>query len=63
MYKLNANKELREKMKNNGVSLWQIAARLGIHEKTLITWLRLELDAEHTKRVNDALNEIIEGEK
>lgn len=63
MYKLTSNKELRERMKNNNVTLWQIAAKIGVNETTLIKWLRLELDAEHSKRVNDALNEIIEGDK
>ena len=63
MYKLQANKELRERMKKHNVTVWQIAAKLGINETTLIKWLRLELDKEHSERVNDALNKIIEGEK
>lgn len=63
MYRLTANKELRDRMKKNHVTLWQIAEKIGIHEKTLVAWLRFNLDEEHSRRVNDALNEIIEGDK
>ncbi len=60
---LTANERLRETMRAKNVPLWKLAKQIGIHEITLQRWLRLELDAEHSKRVNDALNEIIEGDK
>lgn len=55
---MKANQEIRDMMKSRGLSFWQVAARIGIHEKTLIAWFRLELTGERKAKVLDAINQI-----
>ena len=56
-----ANADIRRKLRDANVPLWKVAQRVGIHEKTLVVWLRLELDGEKKRAVNDAVNELING--
>lgn len=34
------NDDIRTLIRNHGLYLWQVAKEIGIHEKTLIGWLR-----------------------
>jgi len=56
-----ANPEIRQKLVIANIPLWKVAQRIGIHEKTLVVWLRLELEGEKKRAVNDAVDELING--
>lgn len=50
---MKANKDIREKARNSGVRLWQIADALGIQERFFSKKLRKELsDEEQTQILN-----------
>lgn len=50
---MKANKDIREKARNSGVRLWQIADALGIQESFFSKKLRKELsDEEQTQILN-----------
>ena len=54
------NKEIRDRAKQSGVSLWQIACELGISEPTMTRKLRFELEPEdkaHVRRIIEKLSE------
>lgn len=48
---MKANMKIREKAKNNGIRLWQIADALGVQESFFSKKLRKELPAEERERV------------
>lgn len=53
-----ANLELRRTAKANGVSLWQIAEKLGISEPTMTRRLRFELPKEEKNKIIGIINEL-----
>lgn len=55
------NIELRQAIKANRLYHYEIAEELGISEYTLCVWLRHELDPEHRRRVEDAINALTSG--
>lgn len=52
------NKQFWEK--KGKIPLWRIAEKLNIHEKTLINWLRIELEPTKMDKVLTALKQVIE---
>ncbi|WP_016991694.1 hypothetical protein [Lysinibacillus boronitolerans] len=52
------NKEFWEK--KGKIPLWRIAEKLGIHEKTLIVWLRIEVEPKKMQRILAALEQVLE---
>lgn len=50
------NQDVR-KAKGN-IPAWQIAEKLGIHEKTFYGWMRFEMDEERKSKVMKAIKEI-----
>ena len=54
----NVSKELREQMRRHGVRQWQVAAKLGVGENTLIRWLRGEPSEEHAHMIEKAIEEL-----
>ena len=54
------NKELRDRAKREGVHLWQIALEIGCCDMTLSRWLRVPLSPDKEKRINSAIDAIIE---
>lgn len=54
------NKEFWEK--KGKVPLWRIAEKLGIHEKTLIVWLRTEVEQMKMQKILEALEQVLEEE-
>ena len=55
---MNANKKIRDAMKNKGVRQWQVALRLGVSDQTLIRWLRVPLTADKESAVLAAVEEL-----
>lgn len=53
------NQKIRLAAMNNGVRLWQIAAKLGIAEATFLRKMRFELPEKEQERVIGAIKEII----
>ncbi|MBO6270140.1 MAG: hypothetical protein J6N19_13510 [Clostridium sp.] len=48
-------KEFKEKAKEHGVFLWQVALAAGISEPTIIRWLREDLTPEREQTLLDGL--------
>lgn len=57
-----ANTELRQKLKSNNIPFWRVAGNLNIHEKTLIAWLRVDLDEAKRKAVCEAVESLLREE-
>ena len=56
-----ANKDLRLYAKGHAVPLWKIAGKYGVHEQTLIIWLRKTFDAEKAKEFMAIVDMIAKG--
>ena len=54
----NVYKELREQMRRHGVRQWQVAAKMGISEFTLVRWLRNTPTEEHAAMIAEAIEEL-----
>ena len=52
------SKELREQMRRHGLKQWEVAAKLGVGENTLIRWLRGEPSEEHARMIGEAIEEL-----
>lgn len=55
------NKEFWEK--KGKVPLWRIAEKLGVHEKTLIVWLRIEVEHNKMQEILAALDRVLDEEE
>ena len=53
------NLEIRMRIKEIRLCLYEVAAQIGISEYTLCRWLREELSAEKKETVNKAIDSII----
>ena len=56
------NQEIKNKVKENGLFMWQIADEIGISEPTLVRWMRYPLSAEKRASVMDAIKHLKERE-
>ena len=52
------NAGIRTKARKAGVYLYEIADKLGVHETTLVRWMRPPLDHEKHTAINRAIDEI-----
>lgn len=59
--KQRANSEIRRYMAGRGVKQWEVAAKLGVAEATLVRWLRAPLDAEHEAKIREAVDSLAEA--
>lgn len=55
---MKANMNLREKARNNGVRLWQIADALGMQESSFSKKLRKELPYEEQEKILNIIDEL-----
>lgn len=53
------NQEIRETVRKAGLRYWQIAAVIGINRVTLCEWMRFPLTGERKKRVQGAIQKLI----
>lgn len=52
------NREVRQFLKDKRVFQWEVAERLGIHESSLIRWMRTELPEDKKKKIMEAASAI-----
>lgn len=53
-----ANQKLRDELTIKHIPFWQLAEQMGVHENTVVRWLRTPLSPETAARVRIAINEI-----
>lgn len=46
-----ANEEIRKRLKNVGMKLWELADEMGVSEPTVIRWFRHELPTDKREKV------------
>lgn len=52
---MRANEHIRAAIKERGLTLWRVAAVLGVCDITLQRWLRFPLPAEKEARIMEAI--------
>lgn len=55
---MSANSSIRQIAKDAKIYWWQVAAKIGVAESTIIRWLRLPLSAEHKAMIMSAIDEL-----
>ena len=55
---MQANKMVRNTIRNSGVKHWKIADYLGISENTFMRWLRTPLSPEKKERILEAVKKL-----
>lgn len=55
------NKELKQQIKNDGFSIWQVAEEIGVCEMTLLRWLRSERNTQNQPKIIKALEALKGG--
>ena len=53
-----ANASLRKRLKSRNIPLWQLGQYIGVSEITVVRWFRIELDDEHKRMIEQAIDEI-----
>jgi len=53
---MQANQDIRKTAAKNGVRIWQIADKLGVHEVTLVKRLRYELSEAEKAEIFDIID-------
>ena len=53
------NRDVRQVMKDKRVFQWEVAERLGVHETTVIRWMRTELPEDKKKAILDAVAAVV----
>jgi hypothetical protein len=59
---MKANADLRERLYNAHIPLWMLADAIGVHENTVVRWLRRPVSLEQRERIDEAIKNIL-GEK
>lgn len=59
MMTLTANREIRQLMHSNKITLWMLADALNIHEQTLVRRFRKELPVEEKQRILNTIENIM----
>lgn len=57
--KVKANSDLRDCLYNARIPLWMLADAMGVHENTVIRWLRRPVTPEHRERIERAVEAIL----
>lgn len=58
---MKANMKIREKARNSGVRLWQIADALGMQESLFSKKLRKELTEEEQEKILNIIDDLAKG--
>ncbi len=58
---MKANMKIREKARNSGVRLWQIADALGMQESLFSKKLRKELPEDEQERILSIIDDLAKG--
>lgn len=54
---MRANQDIREKVKEAGLTMWEVSLELGVHETTLVRWLRVEAIGDKRERILEAIKQ------
>lgn len=54
-----SSQDLKDLAYSKRIAIWMIADRLGVHENTLLRWLRHDLPEEKQKQILKAINAIV----
>lgn len=54
-----ANQSLRDELSVKHIPYWELAKSVGVHESTIIRWMRVPLSPENMARIRIAINEIM----
>lgn len=54
MAKRKKNRDVRDFLKQKHVYQWEVAERLGVHETTVIRWMRTELPEDKKQAIMEA---------
>lgn len=57
---LQANHEIRSRLRALNIPLWMLAEKIGVHENSIIRWLRTDLGEDRRKAIEGAIQKIIE---
>ncbi|MCD7804257.1 MAG: hypothetical protein LUH03_03765 [Oscillospiraceae bacterium] len=52
------NADIRDEIKRNGLTQWEVAEQAGIKEITIYRWLRTDLTPEHRAILTKAIEEL-----
>ena len=55
---MNTNSAIKQRAKAAGIYWWQIAAKIGVAESTIIRWLRMPLSAEREAMIMAAIDDL-----
>ena len=55
---MTTNSAIKDKAKNAKIYWWQIAAKIGVAESTIIRWLRMPLSAEREAIIMAAIEDL-----
>lgn len=58
---MKANMKIREKARNSGIRLWQIADALGMQESLFSKKLRKELPEDEQERILNIIDDLAKG--
>lgn len=56
-----ANQEIRDELLIKHIPYWRIAEVIGVHEMTIVRWLRIPLSKENEVRIRKAISTIDES--
>lgn len=59
---MNANSDIRNRIKESNVKQWRVALAIGVSEQTLIRWLRTELPEGKKAAMLAAIDKLSEEE-
>ena len=57
---MNANSDIRNRIKESNVKQWRVALAIGVSEQTLIRWLRAELPEDKKAAMLAAIDKLSE---
>lgn len=57
--KRKANREVRQVMKDKRVYQWEVAEVLGVHESTIIRWMRTKLPEDRKNDILEAVTAVV----
>ena len=59
--KMKANMDIREWLYNARIPLWMLADAMGVHENTVVRWLRRPVTHDQRERIVQAIENILNG--
>ena len=58
---MKANMDIRERLFNARIPFWMLADAMGVHENTVVRWLRRTVTHDQRERIVHAIENILSG--